>query len=168
MYKYPKIDKLTSDSTLFNKNVYFIEPYTIGISLVVSNKENCTILPVDSEANFIIESDGSYDEKLIKHLEIASVINDNFKLAGINEYQIFFDDQIKIVDLVVDGLFVSPGMLNNLLNNNFALQNVLAQGMLNQQSLDKMINDYKQFIIKPMTRFCIDNDKSRPHYARIL
>ena len=74
----------------------------------------------------------------------------------------------KIVDLVVKEEFVSPGMLISLLNNKLSLQTILAQGVLTEESLVKMTKDYESFIIKPMTKLYINNQKYNPNYARIL
>lgn len=165
MYKYPDIDELKTDSLLFNRNVYFIQVYQPGISL-----KTCTI---DRDVKITpFNWDGSHRDLCDELLEGAMQKNDsilqNFIIAGINKYQIFFDDELKIVDLVVNDEFVSPGMLNSLLANHYSIQNVLAQGVLTEESLAKMIKDYKHFIIKPMTKLCIDNQKHKPNYARIL
>jgi len=167
MYKYPNIEQLTDESLLYNRNVYFIQPYHQGVSLNVKNAQDnmsVSISPLNWDGTPKLEM----DNLLIKSLEFNELIIDNFRLSGILNYQLFFDSQLKIVDLVVNDEFVSVGMLSSLLNNNFLLQTILAHGILNKQSLNKMINDHKTFIIKPSVRFCFDSDKSRPYYARIL
>ena len=165
MYKYPSIEELKTDSLLFNRNVYFIQVYQPGMSLKTEM--------IDRDVKITpLNWDGSHRDTCDELLEGVIQKNDgilqNFIIAGINEYQIFFDDQLKIIDLVVNEEFVSPGMLHSLLANQYSIQNVLAQGVLTEESLAKMIKDHKHFIIKPMTKLCMDNQKHKPNYARIL
>ena len=165
MYKYPIINELKLDSQLFNRNVYFIQAYQPGISLETEI--------IDGDVKIIpFNWNGSHRDLCDELLEGAMQKNDgilqNFNIAGINKYQIFFDDQLKIVDLVVKEEFVSPGMLISLLNNKLSLQTILAQGVLTEESLVKMTKDYESFIIKPMTKLYINNQKYNPNYARIL
>ena len=165
MYKYPDIEELKTDSLLFNRNVCFIQVYQPGISLkteVIDRDVKITPFNWDGSHRYLC------DELLDGAMQKNDGILQNFIVAGINRYQIFFDDQLKIVDLAVNQEFVSPGMLNSLLANKYSIQNVLAQGVLTDESLDKMIKDYQKFIIKPMTKMCIDNQKNKPNYARIL
>lgn len=168
MYNYPNINQLKENSLLYDKNVYFIQPYDQGVSLDVKITSDVNMSVNIQPLNWDGTPKVIIDDFLTKSLELNEPIINNFRLSGIFNYQLFFDSQLKIVDLVVNNEFVSTGMLINLLGNSLKLQKILAHGVLNKQSLDKMINDHQKFIIKPSIRFCIDDDKSRPYYARIL
>ena len=162
MYSYPEIEQLQNDSLLYNKNCYYIENYKPGLSLYSDVDMNIIPTYWDKSERMLI------DDLFSKSLEIHHKITKCLVDMGVKTIQTFFDDDSKIIDIVANDDFVSPGMLKDIINNKFEIQNVLAQGVLDAESLSKMIEDYKTFIIKPMTRFCYNNDKSKPYYARIL
>lgn len=160
MYSYPEIGLLNNDSLLYNKTCYFIENYEPGISLYSDN--DLRITPLNWDGSLRLES----DEFLSNSLEIHHKIAECLMPAGVKTIQIFYDSEMQIVDIVANHEFVSPGMLKDIVNNHFETQKIISIGTLNVESLNKISR--KNFIIKPMTRFCHNQDKSKPYYARIL
>ena len=166
LYRYPCPQEIHSKSPLHDKNVYFIKPYEPGLTIRASLGSGVDVkLTVADWKGNIVKELGE------QHMNALS-INESFipaaSLAGINEYQIFFDAELAIVDFVeTQGWFVSPGMLIHLLENNFKTQTIVAKGVLNEASIREMISQYDELIVKPSIKMAVDGDRSWPHYAQL-
>lgn len=166
LYKAPEMGLLSADSQLFGKNVFFIEPYKPGVTIhaILGNDVDVKLQLADWDGTIIVD--------LTDYHMRALSLNEGFipfaSRAGIDQYQIFFDTDLNVVDFVdPKGQFISPGMLAHLFQSQFGTQTIVAKGQLDQKAINEILEQKSELIVKPSIKVNIDGDNSRPLYARI-
>lgn len=166
LYKAPQLSALAPGSPLYGKNVFFIKPYEPGLSIFALLGENVdvTLQVADWDGNIITD----LQELHMKALSFNEAFIPIASASGILRYQVFFDADLNVVDFVEPkGQYISPGMLEQLFKEQIETQTLLGRGILEQSSIDEMLNKYSELIIKPSTKMFTNGDSSRPLYARI-
>jgi len=165
-YKAPVIQDLEPNCPLYGKNIYFIKPYQPGFSIfaLLGNDVDVTLQLLTWDGVIITE----LDELHMKALSLNEAFIPVASASGINRYQIFFSSDLIVTDFVEpQGQFVSPGMLAQLFEQSFSVQQIVAKGVLDANSVNNMLNEHQELILKPSVKTVVGNNKTRPLYARI-